>query len=329
MVLRSCINIFGEVQVMKKRMYWIALAAVVLLLCGGCAKEKGEGENEGKRDLVFVRYPFIGGQTNFDEIAYAQSGLATPNSETIVDGALENQEWELTIGTQSYKMPYWDSHEFFGQDEAYLASLSYDTYCVFSEYYVDIFKESQKLRYFGIAFDGLQGKEPILSDFSEAGLKANAVSVLTDIYGEEFVKYLDDYYHLECAEYREDEDDGYEAYVVSYCAYLNGLQTDDWLSVEYTAEGKLWSVYAKNLLKYIDVDDSDFTPVAELEEAISQYVLTLGYDSVSKSERERTSGYVMNSSGEVYYVSDWVGFTVVEEGSGYSTGERIGVKAKP
>lgn len=42
------------------------------------------------------------------------------------------------------------------------------------------FKENSKLRYFRVLFDGLQGKEPIFSDFIEAGLKANAVSVLAE-----------------------------------------------------------------------------------------------------------------------------------------------------
>ena len=317
---------------MKKRMCWIALMAVILLLCSGCVNEGGKEKekNEGEGDLVFVRYPILGEQKDFEISTYEEAGLATPSSETIVDSALENQEWEITVDTQSYKMPYWDTHEFYGNDKRPLTSLAYDSYCVYGEYAADIFKENQKLRYFRVLFDGLQDREPILSDFTEAGLKANAVSVLTDIYGEEFVKYLDGYYQLKYAQYRHDENASYEGYVVVYCAYLNGLQTDDWLSVEYTAEGKLWSVSAKNLLRYIDVDDSKFTPVAELEEAISEYVLTLGYDSVNKSTREQPSRYTMSSSGEVYYVSDWFGFTVTgEDGSGYSTGERIGVKAKP
>lgn len=89
-------------------------------------------------------------------------------------------------------------------------------------------------------------------------------------------------------------------------------------------------VWAGNLLRYIDVDASNFTPAAELEEAISAYVHSLGYDMVNKSKSEPASRYEMNTSGEVYYISDWFGFTVKEaDGSGFSTGERIGVKAEP
>lgn len=89
-------------------------------------------------------------------------------------------------------------------------------------------------------------------------------------------------------------------------------------------------VWAGNLLRYIDVDASNFTPAAELEEAISEYVHSLGYDMVNKSKSEPASRYEMNTSGEVYYISDWFGFTVKEaDGSGFSTGERIGVKAEP
>lgn len=129
--------------------------------------------------------------------------------------------------------------------------------------------------------------------------------------------------------YYQNNNAGAEGYSVVYRAYLNGLATDDVLSVNYTTDGKLWHVSADKLLCFVDVDTSALPPPVELEQAVRDYVHTLQFEDIEKREDEPVL-YTMNLYGKVYYVSTWYGFSV-NPNAGNRGGHtiRVGVKAKP
>lgn len=308
---------------MKKILLLLTCSIIFATLCS-CQTVPDPSE------LTVVRYPTLNASENDDFSAYDQAKLILPEYSDIVVKERGASVQTVSIGDQSYHLNYTKTCVWKGNstEQSDLSNdlTAYDVYTNDSVQ-LEVFARSNAVKKMSITREGLKDEPLILTDFTESGMKACALRVLEDVYGSEIHQYLNSYYQFEYAKLMTYSNSELNRYVVSYRAYIDSIPTDDVLYVHFTTAGQFRSVSAKNYLQYLSYDTSSLISSEILNEAIENYVTTLGYNRIVKREQFPAAYFTLNADGIIYYVTEWEAFIEFSEGMGTTIVETIAVKA--
>ncbi len=246
-----------------------------------------------------------------DKTAYVNSGLEPVFSymEDCKETCKIDTERTISIGGQEYVSKYISSSKITENTSDFLRAENYDRYEKDDFISFIVFQENGKLRNLFID-DSTNRTTPFLEksgseDFSDEELEKASAEVLHQLYGEEIDKYLKDYYVFESVERKTDNYDNVRKYEVTYRAYVEDVATDDIISIEYTAKGKLSSVMALKYLRYVECEVPSENDIKEYKQIMKRYLKDIGYSKISEADIEAPEYIKFNNKGEVYYVVEW------------------------
>ena len=259
------------------------------------------GEDDGSG---VIRCPVLG-DNDGDYSEYERSGLLYPIPTEIIDNDQIKNKRLLTINGIEYSADYTQSMRYTDDSSEFLKNRDYDVYNVDEKLHIEVFNNIDFIKFIYISVNELENQPKIVNDFSEAGLKKTADLILDEIYGSTITERLDSYYIFEYARLFKYANEEQNRYVVSYRAYINNIPTDDVLYVQFSTEGKLWCISVQKYLQYLNINEEDLIPIQRLENEINKYFDKYDYSDTALRDTVLPHYYTMNSSGSLYYVSEW------------------------
>jgi len=280
-------------------------------------------------DSAVVRFPLLGENETNDYSEYYASGLQYPGTVALTDEAKKDSKQTIQINGKLYSPDYLKTMGYSTEASDYLKSKEYDIYWAEDDVEIQVFKKTGVIKKIYFYEKGLLEAPQLLNDdYSESNLRAVAGKLLVDLYDSSIQNYLDSYYCFEYARFFSYQNEEQNRYVVSYRAYINETPTDDVLYVQFTPEGKLLCVSAKNYIQYINVDKENLLPVEHLELQINNYLEKLDYYQISPRQKEPSCYYSMNIYGDLYYLSEWEAFKLYSDDTGVTNVEVLAVNAR-
>ncbi len=232
-----------------------------------------------------------------DYISHSEAGLLEHiNLWEVIEEEKKGTVKTFFIGEKEYTATYSNSMILKKEGEEYTRKLDSEIYAIKDVVSYEVFKSNGKLCELIIEDKELEKAEPYTEDFSEEGLKAAAVKLLTELYGEEIKEYLGTYYIYE------EEDFVLGGREIHWRAYINGVATNDVISVYFDSKGAVKRVEANRYLMFYNYDTDKLIKISKLEKIMKKYLKKHDLKDVGI---EDTPIYMMNDKGDIYYNVEW------------------------